>query len=268
MEDKDDLRDYPWALLDGAPRITTVRGFVNQVLKDTKDTPTFGRHRPWFRGSESIQHLAIPSVRRRMYDEFQMVTTFRNRAPAYGPVPDRDELDKWLFLMQHTGLPTRLLDWSEAALVALFFAVWKQSSDDGVVWVLDPIQLNRVSVDFDGFPNTWTGAGGEFFKVPFGTADAPSEHPIAVQTTYIHARMSAQRSCFTIHGSNNTSLEEQFAGSAFVKHGYLRKYVIERRSFGNIRNELRLMGISHATIMPDLDGLSREIKDDFLIERY
>jgi hypothetical protein len=266
MKDPKDLRNYRWSLLQDAPHIASVRGFVNQVLQDTDRLPRHGSHRPWFRGSESIQHLAIPAVNRRMYNELHMVTTFRNRAPAYGPVPDRSELDKWLFLMQHTGLPTRLLDWTESALMALFFAVWKDSTDDGVVWMLDPIQLNRTAIDFDGFPNTWTGGGIEYFKVPFGTAPAPPGHPVAVQTTYIHARMSAQKSCFTIHGSNNTSFEEQFADAALVSQGYLRKYVVRRSGVAKIRNQLRLLGVSHATAFPDLDGLSREISDDFLVE--
>lgn len=199
-----------------------------------------------------------------MYDEFQLATTFRNRPPAFGPVPARGEIDKWLFLMQHTGLPTRLLDWTESALVALFFAVWKESAYDGVVWMLDPLKLHYLS-DIQGFPNTWTEPGSDYFKVSFGTAEAPSAYPVAVQSTFVHARMSAQRSCFTVHGSNNQSFEEQFANSAFTEQDHLRKYVINRKAFPKLRNELRLLGISHSTAFPDFDGLSHEIAADFLI---
>lgn len=276
MRGRDDLRNYAWSLLSDAPHVRTVRGFVDLLLRDTEAAGSFGNHRPWFRGSESIQFQAIPSVLRKMYSEFEMVTTFRNKAPAFGPVPDRGEIDKWLFLMAHTGLPTRLLDWTESALVGLFFAVWKDSDDDGVVWMLDPLKLNEAAIGASEFPNTWTDPGADYFKFPFGTAaeqlpggipgTGRKAKPIAVHPSFIHARMSAQKSCFTIHGSNNTSLEEQFTDSQFVRKGYLRKYVIVRTAFETIRSELRLLGISHSTVFPDLDGLSREAKEDFLAE--
>jgi hypothetical protein len=51
--------------------------------------------------------------------------------------------------MQHYGLPTRLLDWSREALVALLFALGEPVNDvernhDKVVWVLDPVRLNKA----------------------------------------------------------------------------------------------------------------------------
>jgi hypothetical protein len=55
------------------------------------------------------------------------------------PLYDRD----WYFLMQQYGAPTRLLDWTEGALIGLFFAVKDNPGFyPAAVWVLDAWDLN------------------------------------------------------------------------------------------------------------------------------
>src|SRR4029078_9234530 len=56
--------------------------------------------------------------------------------------------DPWahIFAMQHFGLHTRLLDWTETLGVAIYFAL-KSGSGNAAVWMLDPYALNKQTLN-------------------------------------------------------------------------------------------------------------------------
>jgi FRG domain len=121
-------------------QITNLAGFVAAVQGVVKDwTPKGVDWYPqlWFRGHGRASWPLEPGWYRypnakgagdEYYTESTLLENFRLRAPTYlDRLPTSDW--EWLFLMQHYGLPTRLLDWTgiaplnveigEAALPAL-----------------------------------------------------------------------------------------------------------------------------------------------------
>ena len=109
---------------------------------------TFGL---WFRGQGNAHHDLIPGILRRQKDdgyieEFSFCRHFQSLNPDAVP---RDATDfERLVLMQHYWAPTRLLDWTENLLVALYFAVRdpeKDGKEDSALWVLNGRNLNYFS---------------------------------------------------------------------------------------------------------------------------
>ena len=101
---------------------------------------------PWFRGhADSEWRLAPKFYRRKPTDlvtECEIREEFITHAPALCDITPRNEWE-WYFLMQHYGAPTRLLDWTDGALIALYFAVRDNTGDrHAAVWALDPWWLN------------------------------------------------------------------------------------------------------------------------------
>src|SRR6185436_18889350 len=111
----------------------------------------------WFRGQAEIGLQLEPHVFREIrikgskrskakvihYDETNLFEHLKLRVPSYQQTY-RSAFD-WLCLMQHYSLPTRLLDWSESILAALYFAVREKPEEDGEIIVLNARRLNGIT---------------------------------------------------------------------------------------------------------------------------
>ena len=104
----------------------------------------------WYRGEENSELSLIPSIQRsqKRIDVERYITNdfyIRARQIMKNP-PEKHNYAAWVSIMQHYGLPTRMLDWSQSPLIASFFATetYKvQPTLDACVWVLVPSRLNE-----------------------------------------------------------------------------------------------------------------------------
>jgi FRG domain-containing protein len=249
----------------------TIAAYVEIVEACTKEwfktETTWG---PWFRGQSDAswglqpgmyRHLPLKRDVRTLEDEIRQ--EFVVRAPSLGPERPNNSWE-WYFLMQHSGAPTRLLDWTESALIALYFAVkGARKGKDAAVWILEPWKLNEYVADIAEViaPGAEEGIVKEHaarYKpwLPERYAESESlkpQLPVAIYPTHFSRRISSQRSCFTIHGSDKDGfdhLPDKF-------RSYLRKVIIPADASHDVETSLSVVGVDELTIFPDLDGLGR-----------
>jgi hypothetical protein len=172
--------------------------------------------------------------------------------------------------MQHYGAPTRLLDWTKGALLALYFAVKDNPGHyDSAVWVLDPYTLNQRAINRDEVipPSAQGVAKGDkqsvrkWLPTRFTGKSIPMK-PIAVFPTHVARRISTQRSCFTVQGRDLTGLDRL----ENLRQPILRKLLVPSFRVRAIKRELINAGIDEATIFPDLDGLGRAVGAEYAVD--
>lgn len=234
----------------------------------------------WFRGHEQADWKLIPKLYRPEYrdsSEVEIRQEFQIRSQQLlqgGRLPtDKWE---WYFLMQHYGVPTRLLDWTDNPLVALYFALHGPTSvdsepdQDAAVWVLNSWWLNRRSIrGIDGpMLSDWDEAQPYLpnLEDAFSGQEVRVRRPVAIDPPHVDRRLAAQGSHFVIFGTNHDLMRMKAARSKRERTRQIAKIIIRRRAARSITADLDLCGITRPLLFPDLQALGDDISRKCRIE--
>lgn len=248
--------------------VRSIEEYICAIKKDTECWDFNIVCSPWFRGQADCTLPPTPGIfRNKDIDENSLMRRFLKLAPMFGDTPSPDRRDKWLYFMQHVGVPTRLLDWTEGALIGLYFAVAsaKPKKNPGV-WVLHPLKLNKLSIKEEDFPSVDNSQFDVRCKLAYDNSNPDSDcaGPIAILPDYVHPRMKSQKGCFTMHGSKKQNFEHLKVCAELGNKGYFRKYIIPHDKATDILNDLHLLGITNCSVFPDHYGLAHELKRLFI----
>lgn len=194
---------------------------------------------------------------------------------------NRIENNDWnkYFLMQHYGLSTRLLDWTESALVAIYFAVKDDDSDNQKIWILNPHNLNNSAYKLNGYKKNSSAIYfpqrsekedlfdkdeelnfdelcRRYLKMDFDSEQ--KAYPLAIYPFLFDERMKVQKSCFTIFGNQVNGLLDNPDNDKFLK-----SIVIDGNMKSKIKEELRWLGISEESVYPGLGSNCKTIQERY-----
>ena len=239
----------------------TLDDFIN-LLEEAKELLSVGNEtcHPngefWYRGHDRGTYTLTPSLYRYQNPEESENRLFDLYAQTVkGDSGHNSRSWETVCEMQHYGIPTRLLDWTKAEWIAVFFAV-KESCIKPCIYVLNPLRLNVMS-RMDRLPQVPEAADCNFADLFTQVGPKQMKLPLAVVpvNSALNDRLRSQHGRFTMHGVDQDCLELQ-APDCVLRISFADELVDRLRSL------LRGMKCDALSLFPDHEGIAQFLRSE------
>jgi hypothetical protein len=206
--------------------------------------------------------------------------------------------NSWQMLaeMQHNGVPTRLLDWTDILVSALYFALklfrprlekfWfderrkhpKKSTPivfpppgltrklpTPALWILNPYYLARHSSERDRIWDLTLDPHLDYYKCFIEDKKWPFRYPIPIYSPWKTQRIAAQRGMFLVWGYDRRALEEMLDFESKGDSRIARRLVIDKQAaIYAVKHIRQLFTLDRFAMFRDLDALGTKVRREFL----
>lgn len=252
---------------------------IYDIIQAVQDIQKKCNHKVlWFRGHNNAGYKLNSGLHRisnrkedLMLYENQLYNTFINYGDFYCKHFIEHKAWNTLFLMQHYGLYTRLLDWTDSLMTALYFATYERKEQDACIWILDPVGMNRKCIGLYEGENT---NNININVLSLETLPKNIQDPrayfnnerleigsFALIPRRNNDRLVSQNGSFVVQGTRECSLEEEYGG--YIGE-FLFKILIPKELVEEVRNYALLNGINYYALYGGIEGLCKYVKEEML----
>ncbi len=232
-----------------------------------------------YRGISNVSYKLQTSLERNCKEKKQflepaILNSFAKYAAMEEPTM-QDSVWKQMILGQHHGLPTRLLDWSHSALIALHFATAESNMDnlskhDSAIWRIDIDELHELIPE--KYKKIEQREKTTVFSVSMLSEACSSlkeydedmlDHAmLVIEPPSIDPRIINQYSFFSIVPSGMNDIE----GFLNTYTNNTVKYIIDKSLRWRLRDILDQQNINERMIYPGLDGITKALARHYFVK--